>query len=117
MHKLSVYVETSVWSHAFAEDAPQLREATERFLDEARTGKYDLFISVVVFTEFARAKDELAVRLRSLVAELDPVVLDLNDEVDTACPSVSRTWCGSALKGRRCATRGRSHSKRSGRAG
>ena len=83
MHKLSVYVETSVWSHAFAEDAPQLREATEQFLDEARTGKYDLFISVVVFTEFARAKDELAVRLRSLVAELDPVVLDLNDEVDT----------------------------------
>ena len=36
MHKLSVYVETSVWSQAFADDAPDIRKATERFLDEAR---------------------------------------------------------------------------------
>ena len=53
MHKLSVYVETSVWSHVFADDAPQLQEATEKFLDDARAGRYALYISVVVLREFA----------------------------------------------------------------
>ncbi len=36
MHKLSVYVETSVWSQAPAEDAPEIRTATERFLSVFR---------------------------------------------------------------------------------
>jgi hypothetical protein len=61
---------------------PNCGGATEEFLDEARTGKYNLFISVVVFTEIARAKEELAARLRNLIKELDPVVLELDDEID-----------------------------------
>jgi len=80
MHKLSVYVETSVWSQAFTEDAPDLRRATERFLDEAREGRYDLFVSDVVMDEIARAPEEKSERLRGLVAELDPVCLELNEE-------------------------------------
>ncbi len=51
-------VETSVWSHAFAEDAPELREATEQFLDEAQTGKYDLFVSEVVLEMPREVTDE-----------------------------------------------------------
>ena len=82
MRKLSVYVETSVWSHAFAEDAPQLRQETERFLDEAREGKYDLFVSPIVFMEVAKATEDLAVRLRGLIGELAPVVLDFDDAMD-----------------------------------
>ena len=82
MRKLSVYVETSVWSHAFAEDAPPLREATERFLADAREGKYELYISDVVLDEIARAKEELADRLRQLVKELDPVILHLDEDMD-----------------------------------
>jgi predicted nucleic acid-binding protein len=73
MHKLSVYVETSVWSQAFTEDAPDIRKATERFLDEAREGRYDLFVSDVVMEEILRASEETSERLRGLVAELDPV--------------------------------------------
>ena len=82
MHKLSVYVETSVWSHAFAEDAPQAREATQKFLDEARAGNYSLYVSEIVLREFARADDELAARLRKLVDELSPVMLDFDDNMD-----------------------------------
>lgn len=39
MHKLTIYVETSVWSHAFAEDAPDLRQATLDFFKAAREGR------------------------------------------------------------------------------
>jgi hypothetical protein len=45
MRKLSIYVETSVWSHAFADDAPDARDATLKFLDAARQDRYDLFVS------------------------------------------------------------------------
>ncbi len=80
MHKLSVYVETSVWSQALAEDAPEIRKATERFLAEARKGTYNLFVSDVVMEEIARASKETAERLRGLVTELDPVLLEFDEE-------------------------------------
>jgi predicted nucleic acid-binding protein len=80
MHKLSVYVETSVWSQALAEDAPEIRKATERFLAEARNGAYNLFVSDVVMEEIARASEETAERLRGLVTELDPVLLEFDEE-------------------------------------
>jgi predicted nucleic acid-binding protein len=82
MRKLSVYVETSVWSQAFAEDVPDIRKATEQFFAEARDGKNDLFISVVVLREIARANEELATQLRRLVDEFAPVVLNFDDDMD-----------------------------------
>jgi predicted nucleic acid-binding protein len=82
MPKLSIYVETSVWSCAFAEDVPESREATRRFLDDARQGKYDLFISPIVLMELARASEDLAARLRGLVEELAPTILDFDEDMD-----------------------------------
>ncbi|GAG42040.1 unnamed protein product, partial [marine sediment metagenome] len=32
MHKPGIYVETSVWGYAFADDAPESRKATLDFL-------------------------------------------------------------------------------------
>ncbi|MBU4273611.1 MAG: PIN domain-containing protein [Planctomycetes bacterium] len=80
MRKLSIYVETSVWSQALADDAPQLRAATEDFLAEAKRGKYDLFISEVVTEEVARASEETTKRLQELIAEHKPAFLELNEE-------------------------------------
>ena len=79
MRKLSIYVETSVWSQAFAEDAPDIRKATEQFFTEARTGIYELFVSDVVMGEINRAPEDLAQRLRGLVAELAPVLLKVDE--------------------------------------
>ena len=59
-----------------------MREATELFFNDAREGKYDLFVSGVVLMEIARAKEALATRLQNLVDELEPVVLDFDDEMD-----------------------------------
>jgi hypothetical protein len=80
MRKLSIYVETSVRSHAFAEDAPESKKETDIFFADARQGKYDLFVSDVVMGEFERASDESAERLRKLVAEIGPTYLELDDD-------------------------------------
>jgi predicted nucleic acid-binding protein len=69
-----------VWSYAFAEDAPESRQETLTFFDAARDGKYELFVSDIVAGEIARASDSLARRLRDLVAELRPVLLDFDEE-------------------------------------
>ncbi len=81
MHKPSIYVETSVWSHAFAEDAPESRDATLTFFETARQGSYELFVSEIVFQEISRASDQLAIRLRKLVDDLAPVSLDFDEDM------------------------------------
>ena len=91
MPKLSVYVETSVWSHAFADDAPESREATHRFLDDAREGRYELFVSDVVLDEFARASEETSRRLRGLVSELSPAFLEFDEDAFTLPASTCST--------------------------
>ena len=82
MHKPTIYVETSVWSYAFAEDAPESRKATLDFFELAREGVYELFLSEVVLDELSRAPDELARTLGKLVQEVRPVRLELDEEAD-----------------------------------
>jgi predicted nucleic acid-binding protein len=76
----TIYVETSVWSHAFAEDAPEKREETLRFLDRARAGVHELFISPVVFEEVSQAEEERANKILALIRDTAPRVLDLGQE-------------------------------------
>ena len=76
----AIYVETSVWSHVFAEDAPDRRAETMLFLRKAPSMGHALFISDVVVREIARAPRELARRLLRLVDKHAPQVLDFGDE-------------------------------------
>ena len=82
MRKPKIYVETSVWSQALAEDAPALREATSVFLTAAKDNQLPLFVSDVVFAEFSKASEELGARLRGLVRELSPSIISLDDEAN-----------------------------------
>ena len=82
MQKPRIYVETSVWSYAFADDAPESRLATLAFFDFARSGKYDLFLSEVVLAEIGRATQELAKSLRELIQDIRPAQLELDRESD-----------------------------------
>ena len=82
MQKSSIYVETSVWSYAFAQDAPESRKATLDFFDLARQGLYELFVSEVVLAELSRAPKELAGTLQQLIQEMIPVNLEFAEEAD-----------------------------------
>jgi predicted nucleic acid-binding protein len=77
-----IYVETSVWSYAFADDAPESRVATLRFFDSARAGRLELFVSDVVLAEFARAAPTTGEQLHRLVREFEPEFLELTDEAE-----------------------------------
>lgn len=79
---LAVYVETSVWSFAFADDAPDYRIDTLRFFDRCRQGKLAPFVSTVVVEELQRARPPLRDQLNELLAEIHPVVLGRPPDVD-----------------------------------
>jgi len=82
MGRPAIYVETSVWSYAFADDAPESRAATLDFFQAAREGRYELFVSEAVLAEIARASDDLARELYRLLQEIRPVNLELLEDVD-----------------------------------
>ena len=80
MAKPTIYVETSVWSHVFAEDAPERRQQTLEFLDLADEGAFELFISNVVIEEISRAPEELAEKLARRIEKSRPTLLELGED-------------------------------------
>lgn len=74
-----IYFDTSVFNFAVAEDVPEEREITLKLLDEAQSGKYEIFISEVVIREINRAPQEKAVKLRDCVKKINPEELILDD--------------------------------------
>ncbi|HEW98020.1 MAG: hypothetical protein DRR16_18830 [Candidatus Parabeggiatoa sp. nov. 3] len=58
MKRLKIYFDTSVINFLFADDAPQLRDATiEFFEDWVKTEKYDVYISNIVIAEIEATQD------------------------------------------------------------
>jgi len=58
MKRLKIYFDTSVINFLFADDAPQLRDATIDFFENfVNTGKYEVYISDIVITEIEATKD------------------------------------------------------------
>ena len=82
MAKLRVYVETSVWSFAFADDAPDYRADTLLFFERCRRGELAPCISTVVLEELDRAPVDLRARLLHLVGEIGLVVVAMNPEAE-----------------------------------
>lgn len=82
MKKIQVYVETSVWSFALAEDVPESRADTEAFFDLCRNRLFEPCISSVVLAEIQFAQPPLRTRLEELVREIKPVVLPWLSEAD-----------------------------------
>jgi predicted nucleic acid-binding protein len=76
MPPLSVYVETSVWSVAFANDVPEYTRRTLEFFEVCRKGIIRPHISGVVLEEIADAEPNLRDRILGLVREIKPVALE-----------------------------------------
>jgi len=83
MRKLKLYVETSVWNFLFADDAPEKKEATEKFFAEVETGKYEIFISETVIFEIDAANPEKRNLLLETIARYNPATLETNQDVRT----------------------------------
>ncbi len=57
MRKLRLYLDTSVWSFFFADDAPEKRDITKGFFELVFEGAYEIFFSEVVVRELNNASE------------------------------------------------------------
>lgn len=76
-----LYLETSLWNFCFADDAPEKKAVTLLFLEKVRQGLYQVYISNVVLEEIGRAGVSKRTKLLSVINDIQPEVLDLDDEV------------------------------------
>lgn len=82
MKKLKLYIETSVWSFLFADEAPEKKMDTTLFFDRiAKSDDYELYISEVVIDEINDAPELVQGRLYGKISELDPEELEVTEEV------------------------------------
>lgn len=79
---LRTYVETIVWSFAFAHDSPDYTRATLDFFDECRAGRVLPVISPVVVKEVMRADDPIRSRLLQLIDEIGPEITPTEPAMD-----------------------------------
>jgi len=71
---LRIYIETTVWSFALADDVPDFTADTLLFFDECRAGRVKPVISPVVLEEIGRSSEPLRTRLLGLIREIAPAV-------------------------------------------
>ena len=77
MRKLRLYIDTSVWNFFFADDAPEKKEITCDFFDLVKKGKYEIYISPVVFKEINNAPQAKRDSLAKLISDYSPIELEV----------------------------------------
>lgn len=85
MRKLKLYLDTSVLSFLFADDAPEFKKLTlEFFEDFVKKDKYTVYISDVVIREIEKTRDEnKKLNLLQLIKGYGLQILTLDEESDT----------------------------------
>ncbi|MCX7046065.1 MAG: PIN domain-containing protein [Candidatus Sumerlaeota bacterium] len=83
MKKTKVYLDTSIISHYYADDAPTERERTREFFAKyIQTGIYEAFVSPVVLDEIQDTKEEAhRLRLLGVVARYKIISLEIINDI------------------------------------
>jgi predicted nucleic acid-binding protein len=82
MQELSAYIETSVWSHVFHDDTPDLQRATVEFLRQAKERVVVPYISTLVLDEVARADAKRRDEILGEIAAVRPILLRGSRQAD-----------------------------------
>jgi predicted nucleic acid-binding protein len=77
-----IYLDTSVISFYYANDAPEKMEITRSFFAELQKGAYEVYISVLVLQELARCSPERQAELTEVIKEANVKILDITEEVE-----------------------------------
>jgi predicted nucleic acid-binding protein len=77
MKKLKIYLDTSVISHLLHEDVPEKRNDTIRLWERIKNGYYDVYTSTVTFYEIDECAEELRIKLRQFIDEIDVTIINL----------------------------------------
>jgi len=82
MRKLKLYLETSVWSFFFADDAIEKRDITRGFFELVSEGIYEIFFSEVVIRELNNAPESKRTLFAKLLKDFSPTKLEITDEIE-----------------------------------
>lgn len=82
MKKEKIYLDTSVISFYYADDAPEKMEITRSFFTELQKGAYEVYISVLVLQEIARCSLKRQAELTEVIKEANVKILDIAEEVE-----------------------------------
>lgn len=92
MRKLKIYLDTSIISFVYADDAPEKQSITVEFFSEY-VNKYDVSISSLVVAEIESTKDlELRRKLLDVIEEYDIKVLTIKVEDEDIVYSLARKY-------------------------
>jgi predicted nucleic acid-binding protein len=82
MKRTQLYLETSVWSFYYADDAPDKRDVPGEFFKRLKTSTlYEPFISRIVVEELNNASEEKRSKLLALLPEYKPKDLRIVEDV------------------------------------
>lgn len=80
MKKLKIYMDTSVISFVYADDAPEKQNVTKEFFAQY-LDKYEVCISSLVLTEIENTRNgELKQKLRNVVAKYNVKIIDIEEK-------------------------------------
>jgi hypothetical protein len=96
--KPRVYIETSVWSFAFAKDVPDYQRDTLTFFECCRTGDYRTYISAVVLEEIEAAEEPVRSDLLSLLTQIRKFWSSLLNRNDSPKPFYGQRSCPRASR-------------------
>ena len=78
MHKLKLYLDTTILNFAFADDAPKEKEDTLKFFKQI--DRFEVSISEVVIREISRCPAQRREQLNTLLRRFDLNILEFNQE-------------------------------------
>jgi predicted nucleic acid-binding protein len=82
MEKLKLYLDTTVWNFAFADDAPAYQTATLEFFQRVRMGLYKVFCSEMVVLEIEATRTARRDLMMKLLREIAPHELEPRVEIE-----------------------------------
>jgi predicted nucleic acid-binding protein len=83
MKRIKLYLDTSIPSFLFADDAPEKREATRQFWNLLGLNMHDVVISDILFSEIGKSCQPLRTHLEEAVAGLKATFIPVTEEADT----------------------------------
>ena len=82
MYTPKVYLETSIISFMYADDAPDKQQDTIKLFEEISEGRYEVYTGYNVIAELSGTKDEtLRTKLLSIVKDYEISVFPADDEI------------------------------------
>ena len=81
MNKLKVYLDTSVISHLYQEDAPEKMTDTRQLWEMFREEKYDVYLSTVTLEEIEGCPEPKRSQLFDCLEQINYTLVQINSNV------------------------------------